>query len=172
VITNSDDIADKIRIIRDHGRDPKDGKVKLFGYNSRLDNVQAAVLGAKLKYYDVDIARRRSIASIYQERLGDIDTLLLPPSPDGDPKHFDIYQNYEIEAESRDQLRKFLDSRGVGTILPWGGYTIHQFDALGLNDDLPFTDAMTERFMLLPMHQMLSDEDVNYVCDQVIAFYN
>ena len=172
VITDSDDMADKIRMIRDHGRDPEDGKVKLFGYNSRLDNVQAAVLSAKLKYYDVDIARRRNIASIYQERLRDIDTLLLPPAPDSDPRHYDIYQNYEIEAESRDQLREFLDSRGVGTILQWGGFTIHQFDALGLNDDLPFTDAMTQRFMLLPMHQMLSDEDVNYVCDQVVAFYN
>lgn len=172
VITDNEEVADKIRIIRDHGRDPKDGKVKLFGYNSRLDNVQAAVLSAKLKYYDVDIARRRNIASMYQERLGDIDALLLPPAPDSDPRHFDIYQNYEIEAESRDQLREFLDSRGIGTILQWGGYTIHQFEALGLNDDLPFTDAMTQRFMLLPLHQMLSDEDVNYVCDQIIAFYN
>lgn len=172
VITDSDTIADKIRIIRDHGRDPSDGKVKLFGYNSRLDNVQAAVLSAKLKYYDSDIARRRAIAAIYQEQLGNIDALDLPPAPDSDPRHFDIFQNYEIEADSRDELREFLASRGVGTILQWGGYTIHQFEELGLNDDLPYTDAMTERFMLLPMHQMLSDEDVNYVCQQMIEFYN
>ena len=172
VITDRDDIADRIRIIRDHGRDPSDGKVKLFGYNSRLDNVQAAVLSAKLKYYDADIARRRAIAAIYQEQLGSIDSLDLPPAPGSDPRHFDIFQNYEIEADSRDELRDFLASRGIGTILQWGGYTIHQFEALGLNDDLPYTEAMTKRFMLLPMHQMLSDDDVNYVCQQIIEFYN
>ena len=171
IITDSDEVAEKLRIIRDHGRDPADGKVKLFGYNSRLDNLQAAVLGAKLKYYDADIARRRAIASIYQQRLGELEFLHLPPAPDSDPRHFDIFQNYEIEADSRDDLRAFLADRGIGTILQWGGYTIHQFEALGLNGDLPLTDAMTERFMLLPLHQMLSDEDVNYVCDQVVAFY-
>ena len=80
VITNNDDVADKIRIIRDHGRDPEDGKVKLFGYNSRLDNLQAAVLLAKLRYYDSDIARRRIIASIYEERLGGC-LLYTSPSP-------------------------------------------------------------------------------------------
>ena len=172
IITDDDDLASRINIIRDHGRDPSDGKVKLFGYNSRLDNLQAAVLGAKLKHYDADIGRRRSIAALYQRRLADIGSLDLPPAPDSDPKHFDIYQNYEIEADSRDQLRDFLASRGVGTILQWGGYTIHQFEALGLNNELPYTDAMTKRFMLLPMHQMLSDDDVNYICDQILEFYN
>lgn len=172
VITDDDDIATQVRIIRDHGRDPADGKVKTFGYNSRLDNLQAAVLKAKLRYYDSDISRRREIASIYQDRLGQIGSLDLPPAPDSDPRHFDIYQNYEIEADSRDELRQFLDSKGIGTILQWGGYTIHQFEALGLNADLPRTEAMSQRFMLLPMHQMLSDEDVNYVCQQIIEFYN
>lgn len=172
IITDNDEIAARVRIIRDHGRDPADGKVKLFGFNSRLDNLQAAVLGAKLGHYDSDIARRREIASLYQQRLGQLASILLPPAPDSDPRHFDIYQNYEIEADSRDRLREHLAERGVGTIVQWGGYTIHQFEALGLNADLPKTDAMTERFMLLPMHHMLGDDDVNYICDQVLAFYN
>ena len=171
VITDRDDIAEKIRMIRDHGRDPEDGKVKLFGFNGRLDNVQAAVLDLKLKYYDEDVSRRRTIASIYDEYLSGIETLLLPPEPGADPKHFDVYQNYEIEADTRDALRKYLADRGVGTILQWGGYTIHQFDKLWLNNDLPYTDKMTDHFMLLPMHPLLSDEDVEYICQQVIEFY-
>jgi dTDP-4-amino-4,6-dideoxygalactose transaminase len=172
IITDSDELADKIRMIRDHGRDPVDGKVKLFGYNSRLDNLQAAVLGAKLRHYDDDVKRRRAIAALYQQRLGGLSSMDLPPAPDSDPRHFDVYQNYEVEADARDRLREFLAERGIGTILQWGGYTIHQFEALGLNGGLPNTDAMTERFMLLPMHQMLSDDDVNYICDQILEFYN
>jgi len=171
IITNDSDIADKVRMIRDHGRNPKDGKVKLFGFNGRLDNLHAAILGFKMKYYDEDIARRRTLASIYQECLEGLDTLLLPPAPDSDPRHFDIFQNYEIEAENRDELRNFLEENGVGTILQWGGYGLHQFTELGLNNDLPFTEEMTKKFMLLPMHPMLKDDEVVYICDVIKQFY-
>ena len=171
VITDKDDIAEKVRIIRDHGRDPRDGKVKRFGFNSRLDNIQAAILNLKLKYYDEDISRRRAIASIYQERLSNIGALFLPPAPNSDERHFDIYQNYEIEADDRDNLREFLQYRGIGTILQWGGFMIHQFEELGLNKDLPFSEEISKKFMLLPMHPMLSDEDVFYICENINEFY-
>ena len=171
IITNDSDIADQVKLIRDHGRCPLDGKAKLFGFNGRLDNLHAAILGMKLKYYDEDIARRRSLALIYQECLKNLDTLLLPPAPNSDPRHFDVFQNYEIEAENRDALREFLQENGVGTILQWGGYALHQFPDLGLNYDLPYTEAMTKKFMLLPMHPMLKDEDVLYVCSLIKQFY-
>lgn len=171
IITNDCDIADKVKLIRDHGRCPTDGKAKLFGFNGRLDNLHAAILGLKLKYYDEDIARRRSLALIYQECLGDLDTLLLPPAPNSDPRHFDVFQNYEIEAVNRDALRKFLEENGVGTILQWGGHALHQFPDLGLNNDLPYTEEMTKKFMLLPMHPMLEDEDVLYICSLIKKFY-
>ncbi len=171
VITDDDDVAARVRMMRDHGRDPADGKVKLFGYNSRLDNLQAAVLLAKLKYYDHDVARRRELAARYQELLGGIDNLHLPPAPDSDPRHFDVYQNYEIESERRDELRAHLAERGVGTILQWGGYTVNQFDDLGYGTALRYTDAMTRRFMLLPLHVMLGDDDVEYICARIADFY-
>ena len=171
IITNDSDVAGKVKMIRDHGRSPIDGKAKLFGFNGRLDNLHAAILGLKLKYYDEDIARRRSLALIYQECLGGLDTLLLPPAPNSDPRHFDVFQNYEIEAVNRDALREFLENNGVGTILQWGGYALHQFPDLGLNNDLPYTEAMTKKFMLLPMHPMLKDEDVLYICSLIKQFY-
>ena len=171
VITNKEDIASKVRMIRDHGRDPNDGKVKLFGFNGRLDNIQAAILLLKLKYYDEDIKTRRRLAEIYNSRLGSLSTLLLPPPPsDGD--HYDVYQNYEIEADSREELRDFLFENGIGTILQWGGFTINNFDKLGLDNNLPYTEKMVKKFMMLPMHHLLSDEDVNFVCDKIIEFYN
>ena len=170
VFTNDDSAADYMRLLRDHGR-AATGDVVTWGYNSRLDNLQAAILDCKLARYDEAIARRRAIAAIYDERLRTIPALLLPPGPNAESDHFDIYQNYEIEAERRDALRTWLDEQGVKTIIQWGGKTIHQFPELHLNADLPLTEVMTGRFMLLPLNTSLSDDDVFYICDQIVAFY-
>ena len=170
VFTNDDDTAEYIRLLRDHGR-ALSGEVVAWGYNSRLDNLQAAVLNYKLRNYDSAIKRRREIAKIYEELLKGINEITLPPAPDSSPDHFDIYQNYEIESNNRDLLREFLDDRGVKTIIQWGGKTLHQFPKLGLNNDLPYTEALTERMFLLPMNTSLVDEDVEYICDQVVEFY-
>lgn len=170
VVTDDDEAADLIKLIRDHGRGA-DGKVKLFGLNSRLDNLQAAILNLRLQTYEQDIARRRAIASMYDERLSGLSQLLLPPAPGSENDHFDIFQNYEIEADDRDGLRTYLEGRGVRTIIQWGGHTIHQFDDLKLRSDASYTEAMTQRFMLLPMNTSLSDDDIGYICDCINAFY-
>ncbi len=170
VLTNDETVAHKVRSLRDHGRDAS-GEVSRWGFNTRLDNVQAAVLNIKLKSYDKAISHRRRLAAVYEERLRGVSQLLLPPAPDASPDHFDIYQNYEIEAESRDALRQHLVDNGVHTILQWGGMAIHQFSKLGFDQTLPYTERMVDRFMLLPMNTSLSDADIHYVCDQILAFY-
>ncbi len=170
VFTNDDNVAEFVRLLRDHGR-ASNGDVTNWGYNSRLDNIQAAVLNFKLSSYDKEIARRREIASIYNEMLQGLPGLVLPPAPDSDPDHFDIYQNYEVESDQRDKLREHLEANGIKTIIQWGGKTIHQFKELNLNGDVPFTEALTARFFLLPMNTSLTDEDVFYVCEQVLSFY-
>lgn len=169
-VTNDDAAAEHAMLLRDHGRG-SDGDVKVFGFNSRLDNLQAAILGFKLKHYEEEIGRRRQIAAMYDEMLREIDDLLLPPAPNADPDHFDIFQNYEIESGQRDTLRAHLEKNGVKTIIQWGGKTVHQFPALGLETHLPRTDQMTSRFMLLPMNTSLSDDDVRYVGQTIRRFY-
>lgn len=169
--TNDDGVAEQVRLLRDHGR-TADGDVLQFGYNARLDNIHAAILLIKLDTYDTDIATRRRLASIYDERLSSNDALHLPPAPDADERHFDIYQNYEIEAEDRDALREFLASSGIGTILQWGGKTLQQFPALGMKANVPYTDAMTKEFMMLPMNTSLTADDVNYICDHIERYYS
>jgi dTDP-4-amino-4,6-dideoxygalactose transaminase len=157
--------------LRDHGRS-SDGDVVAWGYNARLDNVQAAVLDYKLKFYDQAIARRRALAQIYDDRLSSIGQIKLPPGPNAHPDHFDIYQNYEIEAEQRDELRAYLDSRGVKTLIQWGGRMIHQFKKLGLNDDVPLTEALSKSYLLLPLNTSLLDDDLHYICDVITAYYS
>ena len=72
------------------------------------------------------ISRRRHIADIYQEQLGSIEQLVLPPVSDSSPDHFDVFQNYEIEAEGRDELKEYLAEQGIGTLIQWGGKAVHQ----------------------------------------------
>ena len=171
IIVDDDDKADLIKQYRDHGRDQVSGKVVRFGYNARLDNLQAAIMLVKLKTYERDLERRRAIARIYEERLKHLDELLLPPAPDSDNLRYDIFQNYEIEADQRDMLRQHLAAHGVGTIVQWGGHLIHQFDKLGLKSNAPYAEAMSSRYLLLPMHHLLSDDDVHHVCSSVVGFY-
>ena len=171
VVTNDDDMARKLSLLRDHGRN-EDGEVVAWGLNSRLDNLQAAILDFKLKTYDRDIDRRREIAALYQDQLGDLAELDLPPAPDAGGDHFDIYQNYEIEADRRDELREFLMRNNIGCPIQWGGKAVHQFENLGFDDvSLPATDRLFTRCFMLPMHPFLSDEDVMYVCRKIREFY-
>ena len=170
VVTNDDSIAAKLLCLRDHGRG-SDGKVSCFGFNARLDNLHAAILNFKLNTYDDEIQDRRRLSKIYHNNLKDLREVMLPPAPEEDKDHFDIFQNYEIEADHRNELRDFLLSNGVKTILQWGGHTVHQFEKLGLKGTLPYTEKMTQRFMLLPMNTSLEPADINYICGQIIKFY-
>ena len=171
VVTNDDEIAESVALLRDHGRN-KEGEVVTWGTNSRLDNIQAAILNVKLKTFKKDMERRREIASMYDQALREINDLILPPAPDADERYYDIYQNYELESGHRDELKSFLAECGVGTIIQWSGKAVHQFNGLGFdNVSLPIVEKMTSRFLMLPMHTALTDEDAEYVCKCIISFY-
>jgi dTDP-4-amino-4,6-dideoxygalactose transaminase len=170
VVTNDDAVAEQVLLLRDHGRNAQ-GDVVTWGLNSRLDNVFAAILDWQFRDYDATIARRRAIASMYHAGLNDLSQLGLPPAPDADAAHFDVYQNYEIEAERRDELKDFLKAEGIGTLIQWGGKALHQFSALNMKASLPVTDRFFQRCLMLPLNTMISDEDVHYVIATVRRFY-
>jgi dTDP-4-amino-4,6-dideoxygalactose transaminase len=170
VITNNEEVYERIYQLRDHGRSTS-GEVVSWGLNSRLDNLQAAFLDFQLKKYDGVMHRRRQLAAFYTERLKDVSEIVLPPAPDSDPDHFDIYQNYEIEAEKRDDLKLFLKERGIGTLIQWGGQAVHHLKALGFTQHLPYTDQLFTRMLMIPMNMSLTDDDLHYVCDTIRAFY-
>ncbi len=170
VVTNDDAVAEQFRLWRDHGRGD-DGEVHQWGLNTRLDNFQAAVLDFQLKNYQSIIDRRREIAARYQEKLGDVPFITLPPAPDSDPNHYDIFQNYEVEADRRDDLRAFLGANGIGTIIQWGGKAVHMWEGLGFKQALPATERMFGRCFMLPMNMTVTDDEVDYVSAKVREFY-
>ena len=170
VVTSSQEVHEKVCQLRDHGRNAE-GEIASWGLNSRLDNLQAAFLDFQLKAYDQVIVRRRRLAGIYCERLREVAALILPPAPGADADHFDIYQNYEIEADQRDRLKQFLKENGVGTLIQWGGQAIHMLSSLGFKKELPSVDRLFERLLLLPMNMSLSDDQADYLCEKVRKFY-
>jgi dTDP-4-amino-4,6-dideoxygalactose transaminase len=170
VVTNDDAIAERVLLLRDHGRNEK-GEVVMWGLNSRLDNLQAAILDLQFRDYDQIINHRRALAARYQEVLGDLEQVHLPPAPDAEPDHFDVYQNYEIEAENRDALRAYLTENEIGTILQWGGKAVHQFKELGFTRALPRTELLFQRCLMLPMNMMVTLDDAEYVGTRIRRFY-
>ena len=171
VVTNRDDVAESVKLLRDHGRDPVTGDCVMWGLNSRLDNLQAAVLHLQFKNYAAIIAHRRALAAGYHRELSALAELRLPPAPDADPRHFDVYQNFEIEADRRDDLKDFLKARGIGTLIQWGGKAVHQFAKLGYSSSLPVTEKFFTRCLMLPLNMMVTMDDVAYVAATTREFY-
>ncbi len=170
VLVNDKSLYHQIYQIHDHGRD-LDGEVKRWGRNSRLDNIQAAILSFKLKSYENVISRRREIANMYQERLEFLDELQLPPAPETEGDNFDVYQNYELQADNRDDLKSYLSENAIGTLIQWGGTAIHQFTNLGFDQICPNADRFFDRCIMLPMNVFITNDDVDYICKKIIDFY-
>ncbi len=171
VVTNNNKLAHKLRLLRDHGRNDE-GEVIEWGFNSRLDNLQAAILNKKLEKFDIDISRRREIALRYDSQLGMLEDIKLPPSPKNNHKYFDVFQNYEIVAKERDRLKQFLEDEGIKTIIQWAGKPVHGFRELGFqNINLPKTDIFFQNCLMLPMNVTISNDDVDYISSKIKLFY-
>ena len=109
---------------------------------------------------------------MYQEGLGPVKQLVLPPPPVASGDHFDIFQNYEIECEKRNELKKYLADHGVGTLIQWGGVAVHQQPGLGFKDvKLPGAERIMANSIMIPINMFVSDEDVHHVIDTIRNFY-
>ncbi len=172
LVTNDDTVAEKVLMLRDHGLERKSGEILMYGYNSRLDNIQAAMLDIKLRYLPEWIERRREIAAMYNAGLEGIVDLILPPLPRSEPEYYDVYQNYVIRSQVRDELADYLRNNGVEILISWQIPNHHQ-KALGLNHYvLPVTEAVSDEVISLPMYPELSDDQVQYVIEKISDFYN
>ncbi len=171
LLTNNEDIYQQVIQLRDHGRDPKTGEIMRFGYNMRMDNLHGAFLNFLLQKYDSVVARRREVAEVYETNLKNVEEIIRPPAPDSHPDHFDVFQNYEIEAKDRDQLKTYLGERGIGSMVQWGGKAVHQFAGLNLKYSLPFTENLFRRMLLVPLNNTISNDEVKYICDNIKSFY-
>ena len=171
VVTNDQSIADRLCSLRDNGRTKGQAEVTGYGFNSRLDNLHAAILSVKLKYLPQWITRRRQIAALYQEGLSALAEVILPPPPQSNGRYYDVFQNYAIRTAKRDELVSHLEKNGVETLISWP-IPMHHQPALGLNHfRLPQTEAISREVLSLPMYPELTDEQVNHVIKVVQDFF-
>ncbi|MFH0791990.1 MAG: DegT/DnrJ/EryC1/StrS family aminotransferase [bacterium] len=170
ITTNNQDIAQKVRLLRDHGQETKTNIV-CYGWNSRLDNLQAAVLNVKLAYLSDWIKRRREIAKIYSHMLTGIKEIKLPPEIDSDPNYFDVFQNYVICAERRNELYNYLKENGVETLIK-DRVANHCQPGLNLSRfKLPVSEHLANEVISLPMYPELTNQQVGYVVKCIVGFY-
>ncbi|MBA7623050.1 dTDP-3-amino-3,6-dideoxy-alpha-D-galactopyranose transaminase [subsurface metagenome] len=168
VSTNDNEIANRVRLLRDHGRQTKDQLVA-YGFTNRLDNLQAAILNVKLKYVLGWIQRRREIADLYYSGLSDIPGVKLPPR--SDDRFFDVYQNYVLRVSKRDNFASYLREKGIETIIS-NPIPVHHQQALGLSHfQLPNTEQLAKEVISIPLIPEIDNEQVEYVIQAIHNFY-
>lgn len=156
-------------MLRDHGQAKKHHH-EVIGTNSRLEGIQGAVLGAKLKYLSEWNNKRRKNAKYYNERLSNLDKIKTPVESEYG-KH--IYHLYIIQIDKRDELQKFLKSKGIATGLhyPTPIHLQPAYSHLGLTKDLfPITESYVKKILSLPMFPELEKEEIDFVVDSIADF--
>ncbi len=169
-LTNSDELAARLRQLRVHGENPKYFH-KWVGLNSRLDTLQAAILSVKLDALAGWSEARRANAAFYNERLSGISALRTPYIA---PEAVSIYNQYTLICEDRDGLMKHLQGKGVGCAIyyPLPLHLQECFSSLGYQrGDLPVAEEMAGKVLSIPIYPELSDQQKQYVCDCIIDYY-
>lgn len=178
-VTNDAETARKMKLMRYNGEDRETREFQYHGHNFIMDNVHAALLNVKLKYLPQWLERRKEIAKLYQKGLSGIKQIKLPHYDDS--RFEDIYTNYVIRAERRNELKKFLtDHKYVETLISWPRptYTEPNMQAakdkwrFGVNGNtLPETEKICSEVLSLPCYPELTNDDVSYVIEKINEFY-
>lgn len=168
VVTNNAGLADKMRMIRDHGQ-AKKYYHDVIGWNARMDGFQGAILSVKLKYLSQWNEARRNNAGIYNDLLQGVDGVLIPREMDYS-KH--VYHIYAIRIKNRDTVMGSLAEKGVscGIHYPVPVHLQGAYGSLGMKKgSLPVAECCADEFLSLPMFAELSREQIEYTVNSVKA---
>jgi dTDP-4-amino-4,6-dideoxygalactose transaminase len=174
VSTGDAGLQQKIVMLRNYGWDPNPARryySLVKGVNSRLDEIQAAVLRVKLRHLDAANERRRRLAAVYAEGLAGLSQVALPVEA---PRGHHVYHLYVVRAERRDALQAHLRARGIGTQIHYPE-PVHRQEAyldMGYGaGSLPITERLCGEILSLPIYAELSEDDVRRVAGAVRDFY-
>jgi len=168
VTTDDEKVADYVRMFADHGRKEKFTH-EFPGANLRLDGLQAAILSVKLRKLDEWNARRRAIADVYREELASVGEIALPEvSPDSTP----VWHLYVIRAPRRDDLRKHLNGKGIGTGIhyPLPLHLQPAFAGCGEEGAFPEAERAVKEIVSLPMYPHMDPEQARTVAAEIRNF--
>jgi dTDP-4-amino-4,6-dideoxygalactose transaminase len=153
LVTDNKIIYDYVHDCRNHFKDD----AREWGVNSRMDNLQAAILNVKFRYLEDSLQRRKEIAERYSTTLENLSDLILPSFMEGR-----VWQDYIVRTKNRDELKAFLDLQGIETLKNNYPFPVPK---------LPLAQAYEDETLRLPCNELLTDEEVDYVISSIIKFY-
>ena len=168
IVTNDPELHQRLSLLGRHGM-PDRNTVDCWGYNSRLDALQAAIVNVRMKYLESVLERRRQNAALYRELLQGV--VATPKEHLGDT---DGYHLFVIQVDRRDELKDFLEQSGVGSAIHYP-IPIHLQPAakeLGYaQGDLPTVEAQAARILSLPISEIISSNEVTFVAEKIKQFF-
>jgi len=173
VVTNDDELASEIMMLRNHGREEGEKyRHKKEGENVRMDTIQAAVLGVKLKYLDEWTEKRRKNAESYNSALEGMEEFLSTPAEADYARH--VYHLYVIRCKKRDALMEHLKKNNIscGIHYPIPLHMQPAYKRLGMQEgSFVFEEVVAKEILSLPMYPELSNEQIKFVVEKIKEFY-
>lgn len=167
ITTNDDALAKTMRALANYGSEQK--YVNIYqGLNSRLDEIQAAVLSIKLRYLDAENQQRKEIAQYYIENIRNSD-IILPQLPADKNAH--VWHLFVIRTPERDKLKKYLDDNGIQTLIHYPIPPHHQEAYPQFNDlSFPITEQIHREVLSLPISPVMTSEEIKLIVDTINAY--
>ena len=168
VISPDPELIRKIKVLRNYGSGKRYYN-EVVGVNSRLDEMQAALLRVRMKYIDEITEERRKIASVYSSKIVN-PGIIKPVQQEGG---YEVYHQYVIRSERRDELIEYLKEKEIGTIIhyPVPPHLQQAYEYLGhKKGDLPICERYANEVLSIPIYNGMSDEEQQYVIDALNAF--
>ncbi len=169
VLTNSDEIAQRLKMLRAHGAKQKYVHEEI-GYNSRMDEIQATILNVKISHLDEWIEARRKVAREYGKLFSGLDV----KAPEVPEEKTHVFHQYVIRVERRNDLKDYLSNEGVGTAIyyPIPLHVQKCFSYLGYKaGDFPVAEKLSKESIALPIFPEITKEEQNYVVEKIKTFY-
>lgn len=170
ITTNDEKLAHAIKVLRNYGSQKKYYN-QIKGVNSRLDELQAALLDVKLKYLPKDTEERKRLALIYDKALDGIEGLVLPVNAIGCNS---VYHIYQIRTERRDELQKFLAENEIGTVIhyPVPPHLQDAYKELAYKKgDFPVAETIANQTLSIPLYPGIKDTEQKFVIENIIRFF-
>jgi dTDP-4-amino-4,6-dideoxygalactose transaminase len=171
--TNDDILAEKIRMIANHGQ-----KIKYYhdvvGVNSRLDTLQAAILNVKLRHLNQYAEARNNAAVFYDQSLKELDQYLITPVRFSNSTH--VFHQYTIRVKNnkRDLLKKYLEDKGIPTMIYYP-VPMHLQKAYASSENpigsFPVSESLCSEVLSLPMHTELQEDTLQYITQHIKTFF-
>jgi dTDP-4-amino-4,6-dideoxygalactose transaminase len=170
ITTNDSDLAEKIKVLRNYGSQKKYYN-EIKGYNSRLDELQAAFLDVKLKKLGYENEQRVSIAEKYLQQLAHIEDLILPQLAESCTSNYHLFV---VRTQRRNELQNYLLEKGIGTVIhyPVPPHMQKAYKEFEFSDhQFPIASLIAETCLSLPIYPGMEEEQINYICQTIKLFY-